>query len=286
MNKVFLFLFMFVGLLIAGLIMGLTAQLPGAWSDPRASIYIGTVIQSTLVFLFPALLAIRATGDRPLTYLRLRRDPRMAQKMALGIAAFILSYASVSFINQWNQGINLPEGLRGVEEWMRALEDQAMDTTMLLLSGDSPTYLLLNLLIVAGVAAVTEEIFFRGALQQFLQDKFPGGHGAVWIASLLFSLIHLQFYGFFPRVILGALLGYLFLYTRNLWIPIGVHFINNATVIIIHYFWGDNPWVQGMEEMEITVTFALVALLSTLFTILLFRNYLKRNARAEKHSFH
>ena len=159
---------------------------------------------------------------------------------------------------------------------MRSLEDQAMDTTMLLLTGDSLVHLLMNLLVVAGVAAFSEEIFFRGALQQFLQEKYRNGHAAVWISALVFSVVHFQFYGFFPRLVLGALLGYLFLYTRNLWIPILIHFINNASVIVLHYFWGESEWMQALEEVELTVPFATIAVLSAAFTILLFRNYSKR----------
>lgn len=277
-----LFLFMLVGLFVAGLFLAVYTHIPGIADNARATIYGSAILQSVLAFVFPAILALRMSGKKPLSYLKLKGDPQMGRKMALAISAFILSYACVSFINQWNQGISLPSALSGVEQWMRSLEDQAMDTTKLLLSGNRPLHLLLNLLVVAGVAAFSEEIFFRGALQQFLQEKYRNGHAAVWISALIFSLVHLQFYGFFPRLVLGALLGYLFLYTRNLWAPILAHFINNATVIVLHYFWGESEWVEALEGVELTVPFATIALISAGFTILLFRNYRMRESRASR----
>ena len=171
--------------------------------------------------------------------------------------------------------------MQGVEQWMRSLEDQAMDTTMLLLTGDSLVHLLMNLLVVAGWPLLGR--VSSGGTQQFLQEKYRNGHAAVWISALIFSVVHFQFYGFFPRLVLGALLGYLFLYTRNLWIPILVHFINNASVIVLHYFWGESEWMLALEEVELTVPFVTIAVLSAAFTILLFRNYSKRKAQSYAH---
>ncbi len=276
---VYLFLFLLGGLFVAGLFLSLLSSVFGLASGGRTAIYIGTVLQSLVAFILPAYLTVRMGGDEVWSYFKLEGDTGMGQKAALGVSAFIVSYVCVSFLNQWNQSIVLPESLRAIENWMRSLEDSAMQTTHLLLSGGSTVNLILNLVIIAAFAALSEEIFFRGALQQFLQEKYRNGHAAVWISSLIFSVIHFQFYGFFPRLVLGALLGYLFLYTRNLWIPILVHFINNATVIVLSHFWKDTEWMHNVEEMEVTVYFATAAAMSAAFTILLFRNYKKRNTR-------
>lgn len=276
---VYLFLLLLAGLFVAGLLLVLLAFVPGMENGGRAALYIGTTLQEVIAFMLPAYFVTRMSAPAPLGYLQLKGGPGMGQKLAFGVSVFILSYASVSFLNQWNKSIVLPESLHRVEEWMRTLEDAAMETTHLLLSGGSVMYLVLNLLIVAGLAALAEEIFFRGALQQFLQEKYKSGHAAVWVSALLFSIIHFQFYGFFPRLVLGALLGYLFLYTRNLWVPILVHFLNNATVIVLSYFWSDTEWMRDLEEAELTTSFAVMASVSVALTLLLFRNYRKRNAR-------
>ncbi|HHU95662.1 MAG: CPBP family intramembrane metalloprotease [Bacteroidota bacterium] len=272
----YLFLLMLAGLFVAGLFLPLLIHLFGLESGGRGAIYLGTVLQSLMAFMLPAYLTVKWSGYPLTKYLKLEGDARLGQHLLFGLLAFLFSYALVSFLNQWNQGFVLPEALRSVEEWMRTLEDAAMETTMLLLSGQGVGYFLLNLLIVAGLAALSEELFFRGALQQFLQEKIPNGHASVWITAFIFSVVHFQFYGFFPRLVLGALLGYLFLYTRNLWVPIVVHFINNATVIVLHFFWGDTEWMEGLEEAEVTPAFAFMALISLLLTLFLFMNYRRR----------
>lgn len=80
--------------------------------------------------------------------------------------------------------------------------------------------------------AITEEFFFRGALQRLIGKWNPNPHFVIWSAAILFSAFHLQFYGFIPRMLLGAYLGYLLLWTRSIWIPVFAHFINNATAVI------------------------------------------------------
>jgi hypothetical protein len=58
---------------------------------------------------------------------------------------------------------------------------------------------------------------------------------AVWVAAILFSAIHMQFLGFVPRLFMGAALGYLFLWSGNLWYPIIAHFANNAMAVVLVY---------------------------------------------------
>ncbi len=273
----YLFLLMLAGLFVAGLFLPLLLHLFGLESGGRGAVYLGMVLQSLMAFMLPAYLTVRWSGHSLTKYLKLGGDACLRSYITFGLLAFLLSYALVSFLNRWNQGIVLPESLNSVEEWMRTLEDAAMEITTLLLSGQGVVCLLLNLLIVAGLAALSEELFFRGALQQFLQEKISNGHASVWITAFIFSLVHFQFYGFFPRLVLGALLGYLFLYTRNLWVPIVVHFINNATVIVLHFFWGDSDWMEALEEAEVTPAFAVLALGSLLLTLLLFMHYHRRH---------
>ena len=84
-----------------------------------------------------------------------------------------------------------------------------------------------------------EEMVFRGVLQQVVQGKSRRAHWAIWTCAFLFSAIHLQFYGFFPRLLLGAFFGYLLVWSRNLWLPIFGHFLNNSMVVCIAYVTGN-----------------------------------------------
>ncbi|WP_019540793.1 CPBP family intramembrane glutamic endopeptidase [Proteiniphilum acetatigenes] len=274
-----LFLFLLIGVITAAILTNLILMIPGVdGGNGVTAIYVGSVMQSVLGTALPAYFIAVLTHTAPARYLKMTANGRMGEKMIFAVLAFIFSYCLASFLSQWNKGMELPASMHEVEQILRSMEDAALETTGLLLSGKTIGSLILNLIIVAGFAAVSEEMFFRGALQQFIQEKFPNGHVAVWITALVFSLVHFQFYGFLPRLLLGALLGYLFLYTRNLWVPILFHFINNAFIIVLHYFWGDTQWMRKIEEMPVDGWFALVAAASALCTVLLFWIYHRRNS--------
>jgi uncharacterized protein len=93
-----------------------------------------------------------------------------------------------------------------------------------------------NLIVIALSAAVTEEIFFRGTLQRLFHENIKSIHVSVWLTAILFSAFHMQFSGFIPRMLLGALLGYVYIFTGNLWLPIIGHFVNNALAVIGNHF--------------------------------------------------
>ncbi len=57
----------------------------------------------------------------------------------------------------------------------------------------------------------------------------------IWVSAILFSALHMQFYGFFPRMLLGAFFGYLLLWSGSLWLPIIAHFVNNCVAVIFYY---------------------------------------------------
>lgn len=276
-----LFILLFTGLIVSLLIMGLMNMVFGMDDASNAtSIYTGSVLQSLFAIALPAYLTVALTTDSSTRYLKLGWDEKMGWKVIFAVLLFVFSYPFVSFLTQWNSGMQLPEWMSSLEEVMRSMEDAAMETTKLLLSGRTPAMLILNLIVVAGLAAFSEELFFRGALQQFLCERFRNGHVAVWLSALLFSLVHFQFYGFLPRMMLGVLLGYLFLYTRNLWVAVIFHFVNNATVILLYFFWSDKEWFSRMEELSVTIPFLVVATVSVLLTLLLFWIYLKRDRQS------
>jgi membrane protease YdiL (CAAX protease family) len=276
-----LFLLLLTGLILAGGLITLIESLFSTGEEGRLTmIYAQTLVQSLLAIAAPPLLMASLTEKDPARYLRLTGNGRMGRDVIFALVIYLSSYPFVSFLSQWNSQMVLPESFRELERTLRAMEDMAMETTNLILSVDTLGGLLLNLLVVALLAAVTEELFFRGALQQLLHRWFGNGDVAVWITAVIFSLIHFQFYGFLPRVLLGALLGYLFLYSRNLWIPILFHFVNNATVILFHFFWGDDTWFRELEPLPVTIPYLMAAITGALVTLLLFRFYRKKDVAA------
>lgn len=146
---------------------------------------------------------------------------------------FVLSIFPVAQTAYWiNQQLPLPT-------WMKDMEKSANELVKILLHMDSPAELLLNLLTVGVVAAIGEELVFRGIVQQQLSKMLGNPILSIWVTAIIFSAIHMQFVGFLPRVILGAGLGYLFYWSRSLWLPIIVHFLFNSLQVIAYYVLGE-----------------------------------------------
>ncbi len=164
------------------------------------------------------------------------------QNILLGAVFMISSYPFIQLLYWLNKQLPLPEVLTGME----ASAEQMLQA---MLTMNSPIELMFNLLVVGVLPAVGEELIFRGLLQQRIQRFLKNGHLAIWITALIFSAIHLQFEGFLPRMFLGAALGYLFYWTKNLWIPIIAHLIFNGMQVLGQYL-----AAEKMEQLEITET--------------------------------
>lgn len=266
---VYLFIFCFAGLFLAGTLVAFVNELipDGQLMGSAWGIRISSAIQMLLMFFMPAITLLIWSNVEPKSFLGVEK---MDHGAILSLSAFLILMVSMPFISllaQLNQMLRLPHFLSGIEAIMRNLEDSAETTTQLLLSGESFTDYIANILFVGVAAAVAEEVFFRGVLQQLLEKLLKNKSAGVWAAALIFSAMHLQFYGFLPRLILGVLLGYLYLWTKNLWIPILVHFLNNALVITFSFFFKESAFYQSLENPTITFNFIIAGLLSLIMTI-------------------
>ncbi len=270
---IYLLLFSLMGSFLAGAVLFVVGiSLPSV----EGSIWyyrFSIILQDIFVMFLPAYTLCLWIADKPMQMMGVRKTRKMSQGLLYGFLIFGVSYPAIAVIAQWNEQIVLPDSLTGVENWMRQMEDAAKDVTDLFLSGETLSDLFLNLLIIAAAAAFVEEIFFRGALQQLIEKWLRNGHVAVWTAAFIFSAIHLQFYGFLPRLVMGAVLGYLFLYSRNLWIPMLYHFVNNAAVVVITYFWGESNFLEQLEDKPLTWVSFIVMIVSGLLTYFLFSQY-------------
>jgi len=201
------------------------------------------LISHFFTFTAPALaVAYVFYRQRWSVALGLDRAPRAIN---IGLAAvFIAAAFPLAQTTYWlNQQLPIPE-------WARQMERSATGMLEGLLVMESPAELLYNLLVVAVLPALGEELLFRGLLQQQLERGSRRPHLAIWLAALLFSAIHLQFEGFLPRLLLGAGLGYLFYWTRNLWIPIIAHFLFNGGQVVARYFYGEDASALDLEEVQ------------------------------------
>ena len=191
------------------------------------------MVQTVGLFAMPALLVSLTWGEPPRVFLGINRIGTVKQL----VVVFALMVAIIPFINILTELNHQIRFFGFMSEPMHRLEKTEQDIERLqqqLLGVRTFSMFLLNLLVVAIVPAVSEELFFRGAFIGLLRSK-TGFHTAIWVTAVLFSVLHFQFYGFLPRMLLGALLGYLYLWSNSLWIPIIAHFINNAVIVLYYY---------------------------------------------------
>jgi membrane protease YdiL (CAAX protease family) len=154
--------------------------------------------------------------------------------LVIAIVIFFMGFNSI-FIG-WNAGVTLPDFLAEFEAWAREKEDIATRITQFLTSFDSTAQFMVAFIVIAVLPAFGEELVFRGMVQRELHKGTGNIHVAIWIAACLFSALHLQFFGFVPRVLLGALFGYLYHWSGNLLIPVIAHFVNNGFSLLMIYF--------------------------------------------------
>ena len=192
------------------------------------------VVNQFGVFILPAILFVVLTDDNFPGYLNLNNGFRRFS-LFFGIILLVVSMPFIGWLLELNSGIHLPAALSRVEDWMRASEDTAERLTEAFLSTASWKGFFFNLTMIAVFAAIGEELIFRGILVRLFNEWTGNIHLAVLIPALLFSALHLQFYGFFGRLVLGIILGYLFVWSGSLWVPIIVHFINNAMAVVVSF---------------------------------------------------
>lgn len=188
------------------------------------------------------------------------------------LPALLIMLVSIPFIHwlsEWNQSIRLPEYLSKLEQWFMDKEQEAKRLTELFLQVSTIKGLLINLFMMAIVAAIGEELVFRSVFQSIFIKIFKNPHIGILFASILFSLIHFQFYGFIPRFILGLFLGYFYYWSGSIMVPIFMHFLNNALAVIGFYLHHNGLIDVAMEDLG-TVSSAWPIILSFLLSFFLF----------------
>ena len=220
------------------------------------------IIQFVSLFLIPTFICAWLFSTDSKKYFGLKKPSNMAYfVVAAGI--LLLSLPLVSFLGELNRNVQFPAG---IANWMKDQEDEAAKTIKALLSKHTIKDLILNIVCIAGLAAVGEELLFRGVAQRLLIKWFKSPWAGIIIAAFLFSAMHVQFYGFLPRFVLGILLGVIYWYSGSLWTAMLAHFIYDAALIVLVYF---NPESLNDENtlnlsniaLGAAISFALVVFL-------------------------
>ena len=140
-----------------------------------------------------------------------------------------------SGVIEWNKSINFPEFMNSFETWAFNKEKELEKITIFLVSFANNWEFLFGILSIALIPGICEEYLFRGVLQKNFYLISKNIHIAVWLSAFFFSALHLQFYGFFPRMLLGVLFGYIYYWSGSILYPMIAHIFNNFFSLSIFY---------------------------------------------------
>lgn len=264
--------FQFLGAFLAAWIYGFKISeilTLGAFDDPRyvAASKLIQILGAIGTFIIPAFLfSYLFTGDL-FSYYQFN-NPTGSLPMLLTIAMMIVVIPFINYLAELNLKLDFP--IRAVDRFMRVMENDAEEIMRAFTHTRTFSGLLVNILMIGVIAAVGEELIFRGLLQQLLHGMVRNLHLAVFITAILFSAFHFQFFSFLPRFVLGIILGYLMFYGRSIWYPILAHFVNNTMGVVYYYFNARGSTDDVLEEIGTSTLMPMAAILSLLAFVAFF----------------
>lgn len=205
------------------------------------------LIQSIAVFILPAIALAYLCSNNAKVFLSLDKPINWVAVLFV-ILFMILIVPFINLLGDLNQRLVLPDALSGLEKMMKSSENDTAALTEKFLNVHNLPALFFNIFLIAIIPAIGEELFFRGAIQGVLRQKL-NVKLAIWITAVVFSTIHMQFYGFVPRMLLGAFFGYLLVWSGNLWLSIVAHFTNNVLAVIFYYLKNNGYKVTDIDTI-------------------------------------
>ena len=268
MQKPFFRILIWIGIMavLTLLMMGLWMIVSGG-SQTTESLKCLQLLQTLGTFFLPSVLCAAIWDERhkPFTWLKMDRGAD-GTLFLLAIAIMICAIPAINLLADLNSRIDLPECLDSIEQKMKEYEASAAALTERFLQADNGWQLMLNIGLMALLPALFEEISFRATLQQILGT----GHVAIWATAIIFSAIHMQFYGFVPRMLMGAMFGYIFVWTDTLWIPVTMHFVNNGLAVVAYYIFGTENSYADTIGAGATWWLGVISLILTSLGLLIF----------------
>lgn len=240
-------------------------------ADNMIFINLSILTQNLLTFILPVVIAVVFITPTPLSFLQVNSFPS-AKALLMTLALYLVMTPAMNYMVEWNASVSLPESLSGLETWMRNAEDAAAVVTDKILNENN---ILLSILLVGVLTGISEEVLFRGGLQRILISRPMNVHIAIWVSAFIFSAIHFQFFGFFPRLILGAFFGYMAYWSGSLWTAIIAHAINNSMVIISNAVNTSHSYNIDTLGVPVDGGFPTIATLSIVATAVLLYYYPK-----------
>ncbi len=241
----------------------------GSFDDPRyvAASKLIQILGSIGTFIIPAFLFSFLFQGDIFSYFQFR-NPVGGIPVLLTIAMMIAVVPFINYLAEFNVKMEFP--IKTVDRLLRSLESDAEEVMLAFTTTRTLGGLMVNLLMIGVIAAVGEELIFRGLLQRLLFGMVKNVHVAIFFTAILFSAFHFQFFSFLPRFVLGLILGYLMFYGRSIWYPILAHFVNNAMGVIYYYFYSRGSADDMLEEIGTSSMMPMAAVISMLVFALFF----------------
>jgi len=229
-------------------------------------------------FVVPAYLMNTREGYG-ITYFKLKKWPSGMQFGYIFLA--MLSFMPLmSLIGHWNESLQLPDNMQSLQRWMERSEKESADLIKVIIMESSVSGFLYNIVILALIPAIGEELLFRGVLQKIMGRWLSNQHVVIWLVAIIFSAIHLQFFGFVPRMLLGAFFGYLYVWSKNIVLPIFGHFVNNAGATIGAFYYvreGKSYDEFNAFELQSWWIYLVGFIFTLIFVFLFYRSTQKEN---------
>ena len=228
-------------------------------------------VASIFTFIVPGLLFWYAVEKKQFSDLSFSALPSL---QIFGLVILIqLTFSPFSgWVQSLNEKMQLPASLEWLELIMKSMENSAKTLTDFLTKFDSPLELFVALIVIAIIAGIGEELIFRGLIQRKLLLGIKNYHLAIWISAIIFSGIHMQFYGFFPRMFLGAIFGYLYYWSGNIWVPIFAHIFNNGLAVVLMHMVNQKKISPEIEKLDsIPLPYVLASLLAFIGLMFVFQ---------------
>ncbi len=234
------------------------------------------LLQSVGMFVIPPFILAFLWSRTPVKSLHFYIKPTF-RHVIITIVLMLLAVPAINLLTWFNQHIVLPDFFHNIENWLISTEESAAELTEKLVNVDNISGLLVNIFLISVIPAFGEELFFRGSVFSII-ESWKGKLVAVWLAAIVFSAVHFQFYGFIPRMFLGALFGYLLIWSKSMWLPILAHFVNNYIAVQFYYLKYNDYDVPDIDLIgtEKTWWIGLLSLLATLGCILYLQKSLKK----------
>lgn len=254
-------LFVMVASVLAFMVAGILFALPfvgmadlmnslSAEANTPESIYFlkyFQVLQSIGLFVVPPIILAMLYHGNISDYLQIDRSTDKKNYLFAALT-LLMVIPFINFLGELNSQMKFPESLSGLENWMKTMEDAAEVMVEKFMNVEGVSGLMFNIFMIAVLPALGEELMFRGVIQRIFSNWTRNHHWGIWISAFLFSAMHMQFYGFLPRMVLGGMFGYLLVWTGSMWVPILAHFVNNAMGVMGYYFINKGVISKNVEE--------------------------------------